>query len=163
MVIGWMILEWPWIPSLFGSFLPNNLRDPRFFIIHISHPCINSNQRPWVPTTFPSVGILVSNLDLIHRHWHQVYLNQTVVQSNIHEPSAHIEAFSSIYLSSTVPGRCYKTSTLRKAIGFTGTKSNRIFLPKSDSNSNLSSPESKVPFLPKEALFPQLPSSGLKP
>ena len=115
------------------------------------------------PNHIPSAGILVSNLDLIHRHWHQVYLNQTVVQSNIYEHSAHIEGFSSIYLFSTVLGRCYKTSTLRKAIGVTGTKSHRIFSPESDSNSNLSSRESKVPFLPKEALFPQLSSSGLKP
>ena len=129
----------------------------------MSHPCVNPNQRPRVPTTFPSVRILVSNLDLIHRHWHQVYLNQTVVQSNIYEHSAHIEGFSSIYLSNTVPGRCSNTSTLRKAIGVIGTKSNKIFSPERDSNSNLSSREYKVPFLPKEVLFPQLPSSRSKP
>ena len=129
----------------------------------MSHPCINPNQRPRVPTTFLSVGILVSNLDLIHRHWHQVYLNQTVVQSTSMSPPLTLR----LSHQSTFPVQS-QVDVIRlvpsgKQLALQVPNHTKTFSPESDSNSNLSSRESKVPFLPKEALFPQLPSSGSKP
>ena len=75
------------VPNLSGSFLPNKLRETMFINYTQFPPVYKSKPETSSPNHIPSVGISVSNLDLIHRHWHQVYLNQTVVQSTSMRPS----------------------------------------------------------------------------